>query len=318
MEVDRAVVDGRERPRGLDRADQLARGHVDDRERVHPRRAQRHVGRRVVLGASRHERPSGRTRRCPAVTSLPLPLPSGPSDAPSAASSGPSCAAHSRCPAWICSFVVEDRGLDRAVEERIRMAAEELIQGVLAGHVHREAAPAAPRPAPHLAQRGDGPREGDEDRRVQRADVDPQLQRVRGHHAEQLALDQPPLELAPLLRRVAGAVGRDPRADRRGQGPPGHRVNLAISSTARRDFMKQIVRAPSLTSSAIRSEASASTDRRAASGSSHAAGSTSRSCFAAGEPSVGDVMSSRPVRRSASSTGLAIVADAIRNRGAVP
>ena len=38
----------------------------------------------------------------------------------------------------------------------------------------------------------------------------PELERVGGDDAEQLALDEPALELAPLLRRVAGAVGRDP------------------------------------------------------------------------------------------------------------
>src|SRR3712207_7304177 len=47
--------------------------------------------------------------------------------------------------------------------------------------------------------------------RVQRADVDAELQRVGGHHAEQLAVDQPPLELPALLRGVAGAVGGDAR-----------------------------------------------------------------------------------------------------------
>ena len=43
---------------------------------------------------------------------------------------------------------------------------------------------------------------------VEQADVDPELERVRRRHAEQLALEQPPLDLAPLRGRVAGAVGR--------------------------------------------------------------------------------------------------------------
>ena len=90
------------------------------------------------------------------------------------------------------------------------MAAEELVQRVLARHVERQPAAAPPGAAPHLPQRGDRARERHADRRVQRADVDPQLQRVGGDHAEQLAGHQPRLQLAPLLRRVAGPVGRDP------------------------------------------------------------------------------------------------------------
>ena len=51
--------------------------------------------------------------------------------------------------------------------------------------------------------------------RVQQPDVDPELERVRRADAEQLALEQPPLDLAALLRRVAGAVRREPRRRRR-------------------------------------------------------------------------------------------------------
>ena len=69
---------------------------------------------------------------------------------------------------------------------------------------------APPGAAPHLAQRRDGAREGHAQRRVEVADVDAELERVGGHDREQLALGQPPLDLAPLRRRVAGAVGRDP------------------------------------------------------------------------------------------------------------
>ena len=104
---------------------------------------------------------------------------------------------------------VEDRRLDGALEEVVRVAAEELVERVLARDVEREAAAATARAAPHLLQRGDGARERHADRGVQRADVDAELQRVGGHHAEQLAADEPSLELAPLLRGVAGAVGRD-------------------------------------------------------------------------------------------------------------
>ena len=99
------------------------------------------------------------------------------------------------------------------------MAAEELVQRVLARHVERQPAPAPPRAPPHLPQRGDRPGERDADRRVQRADVDPELQRVGRDDAEQLAGDQPPLQLPPLLGRVARAVGRDPLRQRRIPAP---------------------------------------------------------------------------------------------------
>ncbi len=107
--------------------------------------------------------------------------------------------------------VVEDRRLHRPVDELVGVAAEELVERVLAGDVDGESASTASRPPPHLAQAGDGAGEGDADRRVELADVDPQLQRVGGDDGEQLAAGEPRLDLAPLLRGVAAAVGRDPR-----------------------------------------------------------------------------------------------------------
>ena len=106
-------------------------------------------------------------------------------------------------------LVVQDRGLDGTVEELVGVPAEELVERVLAGDVDREPASAPARPSPHLAQRGDGSRERHADRRVERADVDPELERVGRDDGEQLALGQAPLELAPLLRGVARAVRRD-------------------------------------------------------------------------------------------------------------
>ena len=157
-------------------------------------------------------------------------------------------------------LVVEDRRLDRAVEELVGVAAEELVERVLARDVDRQPAAAAPGAAPHLAQRGDRAGERHADRGVERADVDAELERVGGDDAEQLALDEPALELAPLLRRVAGAVGRDPLGELGAARGPRARAarSCAISSTALRDFMNTIVRAPSVTSSASRSAASAS------------------------------------------------------------
>ena len=89
-----------------------------------------------------------------------------------------------------------------------------------------------------------------------------------------------------------------------------------ISSTARRDFMKQIVRAPSATSSATMSAASASAERRVPSASSVSGGfHIAIVRRAPGEPSsLTTAKSGSPVRRSASSSGLATVAEASTNR----
>ena len=107
--------------------------------------------------------------------------------------------------------VVEDRRLDAAAEQRLGLAHEVLVERVLARDEHGEAVAAPPGAAPLLAQRRDRAREADRDRAVERADVDPELERVGRRDAEQLAGHQPLLDLAPLRRRVAGAVRREPR-----------------------------------------------------------------------------------------------------------
>ena len=135
------------------------------------------------------------------------------------------------------ALVVEDRGLDGSLEEVVGVAAEELVERVLAGDVHRQAAAAAPGAPPHLAQRGDGPGEGDDDGRVELADVDAELQGVGRDHGAQLAADQATLELATLLGGVAGAVGSDElrelgvgvRSDRRRAACGGPRRPCATS-----------------------------------------------------------------------------------------
>ena len=86
---------------------------------------------------------------------------------------------------------VEDRRLDRPAEELVGVAAEELVERVLAGDVDRQAAAAAAGAAPHLAQARDRAGEGDADRGVELADVDPELERVGRDDAEQLAVGQP-------------------------------------------------------------------------------------------------------------------------------
>ncbi len=109
----------------------------------------------------------------------------------------------------LLALVVEDRRLDGPPEELVRVAAEELIQRVLTRHVDREPVRAPPRAPPHLLQRRDRAGERHADRRVQLADVDPQLQRVGRDDAAQLAAREPLLQLTPLVRGVAGTVGSD-------------------------------------------------------------------------------------------------------------
>ena len=92
------------------------------------------------------------------------------------------------------------------------------------------------------------------------------------------------------------------------------------SSTPLRDLMKQIVRAPSRSSRDTRSAASANAERRVPSRSSVIGGfHTAMRLAGAGEASRSTRLTgSRPVRRSASSTGLAIVAEVSTKRGSVP
>ena len=105
--------------------------------------------------------------------------------------------------------VVEDRRLDAAREQRVGLAREELVERVVARDEDREPALASAGASPLLPQRRDRAREPDRDRAVEEADVDPELERVRRGHAEELALDETPLDLAALLGGVAGAVRRE-------------------------------------------------------------------------------------------------------------
>ena len=109
----------------------------------------------------------------------------------------------------LLGLVVEDRLLHRPLEELGGVAAEELVERVLARHVHGEAGVAASGAAPHLAQARHRARERHAERRVEVAHVDAELERVRGHHRQQVPFGEALLDLAPLGRRVAGAVGRD-------------------------------------------------------------------------------------------------------------
>ena len=74
----------------------------------------------------------------------------------------------------------------------------------------RSVRPGAPRLLPHRRERAGEAVEHD---RVEAADVDAELERVRGRDAEQPAARELELELAALRREVAGAVRGDARAE---------------------------------------------------------------------------------------------------------
>ena len=152
--------------------------------------------------------------------------------------------------------VVEDRRLDAAAEQRLRLAHEVLVERVLRGDEDGEPVAAPAGAAPLLAQARDRPGKADRDRAVEQADVDAELERVGRGDAEQLALDEPALDVAPLLRRVARAVRA--RAASAVAASTRSAVMRWISSACLRLFAKQIVRRSRCTSSAISRDASPS------------------------------------------------------------
>src|SRR5215203_3338335 len=188
--------------------------------------------------------------------------------------------------------VVEDRRLDPPVEQRLRVAHEELVECVLRGDHRGEPVPTAPGAAPLLPEARDGSREADADDGVEEADVDPELERVRRADPEQVSLDEPALDLPPLRWGVAGAV----RGQARG-------VAEALGGEAM-DELRGLA-ALCETERPHSSSVSGGFQRRIV-----------RSAF--GAPSCSIVVASTPRSRGASSPGFAIVAEASRNCGSAP
>ena len=212
-----------------------------------------------------HVTPAAVTRRspCSAIRSASAYAPP-PRMASSASVMGASYAAHARCRrrisglAW--SRIAASTGRPVSIAG---MADEVLVERVGRRHQHRQTGAAAAGATPLLAQARHGAGEADRDRAVQHADVDAELERVRRHDGPQLARRQPPLELAPLLGRVAGPVGRDARRAGAARGCAiVSRATRCTTSTMRRERPKQITRRSRATSSAIIAAASASADAR--------------------------------------------------------
>ncbi len=100
--------------------------------------------------------------------------------------------------------------LRRAVEEVLRVGGEELVDRRRRADERREARACAPSGTSHLLPRaGDGAGIADADRCVQAADVDPELERVRGHHAPDAPVAQASLDRVAFVRQVAAAVATD-------------------------------------------------------------------------------------------------------------
>ena len=105
---------------------------------------------------------------------------------------------------------IDQRVLGRRVEEVRRVADDELIERRAAGDEHRRrAAAAAAGAAGALPGGGDRARIAGHHADVERADVDPELQRVGRDDGAHAALAQSLLDLAPALRQVAAAIAAD-------------------------------------------------------------------------------------------------------------
>ncbi len=106
---------------------------------------------------------------------------------------------------------VEPRLLRPAAEQELRVVDDVLVHRRGRGDEHGDAHVAAPpRPAHLLPRRRDRARVAGQDRDVQPADVDAELERVGGDDAEDLAVAQAALDRAPLRGQVAAAVAADP------------------------------------------------------------------------------------------------------------
>ena len=130
---------------------------------------------------------------------------------------------------------VDDRLLDGAREQALRLSHEELVEGVLAGHQHRPAVAGPAGPAPALEQAGHRAGEAGDQRDIQAADVDAELEGAGGDHRVQLVIEEAALYVAALLRRVAGAVGHDALGRSRAAGRRRLAQSRARSSRRRRE-----------------------------------------------------------------------------------
>ena len=105
---------------------------------------------------------------------------------------------------------VDEAVLGRRVEQVLGMGRQELVDRCRRADERRQARPAATAGATHLLPgRGDRARVADADRGVEGADVDAELERIRGDHAAHATVPQAGLDRVPLVRQVAAAIAAD-------------------------------------------------------------------------------------------------------------
>ena len=105
---------------------------------------------------------------------------------------------------------IDERPLGRRVEEIRRVADDELIERRAAGDHHRRRPARAPsRAAGALPRRGNRARIAGHHADVERADVDAELEGIGGHDGADAALPQAFLDFAAPLRQIAAAVSAD-------------------------------------------------------------------------------------------------------------
>ena len=191
---------------------------LDDAERVVAHVAEADADRRVLAAAEvvllLHVDDNVLVAKAPAIGAA-----SGPKRSRSSLSmpSGNSNAAAGRCLANTYGLSgIHDRMLGRLSEEVIRMMQQILIDRIVAGQQHGQAlvVPAAAA-AGLLPAAGDRARIVHQQRHIERADVDAQLERVRCGDPSQLAAEQILLDLPPLVGQVAAAIGAHRFSERR-------------------------------------------------------------------------------------------------------
>ena len=158
---------------------------------------------------------------------------------------------------------VHDRTLGLAVGQLPRVRGVPLVELVVAGDEHRRRAPSgAAGTTGLLPHRRERPGEPVEDHGVEPADVDAELERVRGRDAEQPAARQVAFELAPFFGEVSGAIRGDAAA--RAPAPrlrAGAARAAATSSALRRLRVNASVWWPERTNRASRSAVSTLAER---------------------------------------------------------
>ena len=200
------------------------------------------------------------------------------------------------------------------------MVDDVLVDRGARGDEDRDARALAPPGPPELLPgRGDRSRVAGQDRHVEPADVDAELERVRGDDAEDLAVAQAVLDRPPLRRQVAAAVAADPRCAARSSRAATRADPVSRISTATRDRPNTIVWRPARRNGSAQRWASVAAEPRAPLSGWRIGGSTRTTWRSpAGAPFRSMSRAGRPVSIAASSAGFPIVAEQQTMTGWLP